>query len=84
MNIQALKKDVDGLRKLNEEYDRLDSEKNEIDRKLKSLKNDYDEGKVSRDIFGQYNKKLIDVNERLNEVKNQVLKLTQDIDKNAN
>ncbi len=45
MNIQALKKDVDELRKLNEKYDLLEGERKEVDRKLKHLKNDYDEGK---------------------------------------
>lgn len=75
MSLDDFKKNIEKIKELASDYDRLMNEKNEINLSIKNLKTKYGENKVEREVFSEYNKRLISVNKEISEIRDNVLKM---------
>ncbi|MAG45567.1 MAG: hypothetical protein CMH63_02225 [Nanoarchaeota archaeon] len=74
MSLSDFKKNLVKIKELGGDYDRMKKEKDKIGLDIRNLKAKYQENKVEREVFGEYNKKLEVVNKGLGEIKETVLK----------
>jgi hemerythrin-like domain-containing protein len=74
MSLIDFKKNLIKIKELSGDYDRIKNDKAKIELDIRNLKAKYQENKVEREVFGEYNKRLEGVNKELGELKEKVLK----------
>ena len=75
MSLDDFKNNLGKIKELSSDYDRLVSEKLELDLTIKNLKSRYSDNKVQRDVFSDYNKKMEFLVKEISRIRDNVLQL---------
>ncbi|MBU2639157.1 MAG: hypothetical protein KKG75_00440 [Nanoarchaeota archaeon] len=79
MSLKKIKDSFDKIKKFGEEYSNLNKDRSQAETKVKELKNQYKEGGVGKDVFSHHNKKLQELDKKMNKIRDEVFKLVQEI-----
>lgn len=82
MSFKKIKETFDKIKEEGSDYFNLEKEKETIELKIKELKSRYKEGDIDKDIFSNYNKKLLELSKRMEKIGSNIVSLSQEIDKN--
>ena len=72
MSLIGIEKNLNKIKKLGEEYNKLLDEKKELEKKIEGLKVKYEEGRYGRDVFSEHNKRLKMINQNLIKIREKV------------
>ncbi|MBI5803078.1 hypothetical protein HY448_00100 [Candidatus Pacearchaeota archaeon] len=75
MSLDDFKKNLARIKDISADYDRVFKQKNEIELDIRNLKVKYREAKIERDVFSEYNKKLSNAENELNDLREKIMEL---------
>lgn len=75
MSLDDFKKNLIRIKDISVDYDRVLKQKNEIELDIRNLKVKYREAKIERDVFSEYNKKLGNAENELNDLHEKIMEL---------
>ena len=79
MSLKKIKDNFGKIKKFGGEYSSLSKERNQVETRVKELKNQYKEGDVGKDVFSTHNKKLQELDKKMDKIRDDVFKLIQEV-----
>jgi len=75
MSLDDFKENLEKIKVLSADYDRLIKKKEGIDLSIRNLKAKYRENKIEREIFSEYNKEIDSLSKDIQTARDEILKL---------